>query len=365
MSWPETSLKPNILLSPLDWGLGHATRCIPVIRELLRKNCSVILAADGTTGQLLQSEFPGLKLLPLKGYNIRYSSSRWTLPFRITGQIPKILSTIQHETEWLEETVEKENIHGIISDNRYGLYYDRIPSVFITHQLLIKTPLGRKADQYLQKLNYEYISNFTECWVPDNLESISLAGELSHPKIPPPVPVRYVGPLSRFEKTNDETKHLLIVLSGPEPQRTLLENLLLEQLADHKDPVVLVRGLPGSAGRLQVPHHVTVFNHLTSAELNREMNRASMVVSRCGYSTVMDLAHLQKRGVLIPTPGQTEQEYLANHLMQTNFALCIEQGKFRLQQALFLAAHFEYRLPPLSVNHSLSEAVDGLISRVR
>ena len=168
MDNPGTSLKPNILIAPLDWGLGHATRCIPIIQCLIHKNCQVLIAAEGAVQTLLQKEFPLLTFIPLKGYNINYSKNSWSLPFTLGIQIPKILSAIQYENERLEEIVEEQRIDGIISDNRYGMYHDNIPSAFITHQLLIKTAFGKIADNYLQKLNYEYINNFSECWVPDN-----------------------------------------------------------------------------------------------------------------------------------------------------------------------------------------------------
>ena len=139
MTQPETAFKPNVLVAPLDWGLGHATRCIPVISELLRQNANVVLAGEGSIKNLLQKEFPQLSFVRLKGYNIRYSQNKWTLPFVIASQIPKIISAIKYENKRLQEIVNEHKIDGIIADNRYGLYYEGIPSVFITHQLLIKT----------------------------------------------------------------------------------------------------------------------------------------------------------------------------------------------------------------------------------
>lgn len=340
----SSSLKPKILIAPLDWGLGHATRCVPVIRTLLKNNCSVLIAAQGQTKFLLQKEFPQLDFTELKGYHINYSKNKWSLPFIIARQIPKIISTIQYENQRLKDIVKEHSVDGVISDNRFGLYHEAVPSVFVTHQLLIKTFLGNAADHLLQNINYKYINRFSECWVPDNPGSDNLAGELSHPAKNPSVPVQYIGPVSRFEKLPQKDKYLLILLSGPEPQRTILENLLVEQLKNFRRQAVLVRGLPGESSDLKLGENVRVHNHLPADQLNKVLADASCVVSRCGYSSVMDFALLQKKSILIPTPGQTEQEYLCRHLMHNNFALCINQNKFVLKNALNLAENFNYKL---------------------
>ena len=365
MDKASTGLKPRILVAPLDWGLGHATRCIPVIHELLRQNCSVVLAGEGKIKLLLQKEFPHLAFHDLKGYDISYSRNKWSLPFVMATQIPKILSAIKYENERLKELVEELQIDGIISDNRYGLYHSAIPSILISHQLLIKTHLGKTADEYLQKLNYSYIDHFSECWVPDYEGNSNLGGELSHPEKLPQIPVKYLGPLSRFQTLDlPPSGQLLLLLSGPEPQRTILENMLLEQLKDQNIPTVLVRGFPGAAFQPDTPANVKVYDHLPAAELNKIMAESSMIISRCGYSTVMDLAALKKKSILIPTPGQTEQEYLAEHLMQKNFALSIDQEKFRLKGALELAQSFHYKTDLFHHESHLQSAVRSFLYKI-
>ena len=344
MDQPESALIPNILVSPLDWGLGHATRCIPLVRELLRQRSQVILACHGQVKILLQKEFPQLHFVDLKGYDIVYSKNKWTLPFVIASQIPKILSAIQYENEQLKTIVKTHKIHGIISDNRYGLYHTGIPSIFLTHQLMIKTGFGKASDEYLQSINYRYIEHFSECWVPDAENDNSLAGELSHPPKLPAIPVKYLGPVSRFTPDQGNDKHLLVILSGPEPQRTMLEDQLIADLEGWNEPVVFVRGLPAEQKVLKKNRQVSFYNHLSSEELNEVMNDASFIISRCGYSTVMDLASVRKKSILVPTPGQTEQEYLGRHLLKNNFALTVEQHKFKLNAALHLARSFRYSI---------------------
>jgi uncharacterized protein (TIGR00661 family) len=366
MDQAVTSLKSNILIAPLDWGLGHAARCIPVIRGLIQKNCNVLIAAEGKIKSLLSGEFPQLSFIEFRGYRIHYSKNSWSLPLQIGKQIPKIISTIQYENERLKDIVKEHSIDGIISDNRFGFYHESIPSVFITHQLRIKTPFGKIVDDFLQKINYKYINRFSRCWIPDNENERNLAGELSHSEKKPSVPLKYIGPLSRFQKINrQDEKHLLILLSGPEPQRTVLETLLIQQLSDYVDPVVLVRGLPGESDELKLSSNICVYNHLPSEELNQKMNDASVIISRCGYSTVMDLAVIKKKSILIPTPGQTEQEYLAKHLMKNNFALCIEQNKFRLQNALELSDHFNYQVENFSAENNLNAALEEFLAGSR
>lgn len=343
MNPSKTSLQHTVLIAPLDWGLGHATRCVPIIKMLVQKNCSVVIAAEGKVKALLQQEFPELTFVDLKGYNIRYSKNKWSLPFVMGKQIPKIFSAMQYENKRLQEIVKEHNIDGIISDNRFGFYHHSVPSVFITHQLLIKTSFGKMVNGLLQKINYNYINRFSECWIPDYETENNLAGELSHPCKKPSIPVRYIGPLSRFQKMDGTEKNVLIILSGPEPQRTLFENILMKQIKKYKQPLVLVRGLPDEKNELKVPENISVYNHLPSEELNQKMAEASFVMSRCGYSTVMDLAMMKKKSILIPTPGQTEQEYLARHLMKKKFALCVDQKKFQLKTALELAGSFHYQ----------------------
>ena len=365
MDQPESALVPSVLVAPLDWGLGHATRCIPLVRELLGQGSKVILAASGVVKNLLQQEFPQLLIVDLKGYDISYSKNKWSLPFVVASQIPKILSVIQYENEQVKTIVKAHKIDGIISDNRYGLYHSGIASVFLTHQLLIKTGLGKTADEYLQRLNYRYIDRFAECWIPDTENENCLAGDLSHPSKLPSVPVKYLGPLSRLSAgSGTGNKHLLIIISGPEPQRTIFEDLLLSQLQEWSGSVVLVRGLPATTEQLKIKHNIFIHNHLSSKDLNQLMNDASFIISRCGYSTVMDLAAIRKKSILVPTPGQTEQEYLASHLMKNNFALTIDQQKFKLKAAVDLAENFHYKFEFLTQNY-LQSAVRSFLCKIR
>jgi uncharacterized protein (TIGR00661 family) len=333
--------RKRILVAPLDWGLGHATRCIPIIKELRCRQHEVIIAAEGATKALLENEFPGIDCLPLQGYRIKYARTKKGLLLSVITQIPKLLLSIKRERKWLEKTIKKNKIDIVISDNRFGLWNKKIYSIFITHQLVIKTPF---LEALLQKLNYSFINRFNECWVPDLEKLPGIAGELSHPKKLPATPVSYIGCVSRFEKSEvlKEQKKILILLSGPEPQRSLLEKKLMHQANKISLPILFIRGLPGNPISLNTAPHITYINHLPANGLQQALLEAEFVVARSGYSTVMDLMKLKKKSILIPTPGQTEQEYLAKHLMQQRFAFTVDQENFNLEKALLAAQLFSY-----------------------
>lgn len=339
--------KPVVLLSPLDWGLGHTTRCIPIINELLHQGCNVIIACNSTQKALLTREFPQLNYVHLSGYNLKYGKTRWGTIVRIVLQTPKILIKINNEKAWLNIFLKSQMVDLIISDNRFGFYAPNIPSVFITHQLYIRTGLGNLADSILQRMNYNRIKKFSTCWVPDQQGIKTLAGKLSNPKKLPTVPVNYIGGLSRFItcKQNANIIDVLIILSGPEPQRTIFEELMLNALQSLPEKTVLVRGLPKESSEARVVNNCTIYNHVPGGALNELICNADFVLSRSGYTTVMDLMKLGKKSILVPTPGQAEQEYLATHLHEQQLAYTVSQAQFSLTKALANARVFSYQLP--------------------
>ncbi|MEI2737842.1 MAG: glycosyltransferase [Chitinophagaceae bacterium] len=359
----------RILVAPLDWGLGHATRCIPIIRELLAQGCYVWLAGEGAQEQLLKTEFPELPFLELPGYRIHYAKTARGLIWKMIQQGPKMRRAILYEHQWLKKMVAQHHIDAVISDNRYGLYHSAVPSIFITHQLLIKSSAGKWTEKILQKRNYKYINRFTECWVPDNKDENNLAGELSHPSLKPVVPVHYIGLLSRFvkkesfDKLTEKKHHLLVILSGPEPQRSIFEEKIIKDIVHYDHTATIVRGLPGSASLIPSTGMIQFYNHLPSAELNAAMQEAAYIISRSGYSTVMDIMALQKKSILIPTPGQTEQEYLGRSLMEKQIAVCLEQKGFSLEKALVTAAGFNYKIPDAANDPVLAKNIQRFLSQ--
>jgi len=354
----------TILVAPLDWGLGHAARCIPLIDFLLESGCKVIIAAEGPQEKLLKTEFPTLRFIHLTGYKIKYTNVKRFFALKITLQIPKILITIYNEKKWLNKFLRNNTVNAIISDNRYGLFHSKITSVFITHQLLIKVPFAL-IEKIMQQINYLFIKRFSLCWIPDEKGTINLAGILSHPPILPEIPVDYLGGVSRLKRQTESDKKydLLILISGPEPQRTLLEKKMLYELKVFKGRVLVVRGLPGNSEQLLSENELVIKNHLPAKELEKAMNESEYIISRSGYTTVMDICKLRKKSILIPTPGQTEQEYLANHLQKQGWCLSASQEKFSLQASMQKAQNFNYQLPDLKMEaykELLSDFINGL-----
>jgi predicted glycosyltransferase len=342
----------KILVAPLDWGLGHATRCIPIIRYLLEKKCEVIIGADGRPCDLLKIEFPSCEFVKISGYNISYPKSG-SMALQMAVQIPQILSGIKREHELLKKIIKEKKIDAVISDNRFGLWSSEVPCVFMTHQLMVKSPFGEK---WIHELNKKYISNYTECWVPDTPHPLipspqgegnltaGLSGDLAN-KFPLPENAKYIGVLSRFSANaqNDKSKRsLLVILSGPEPQRTVLEEKILEQIQNiPPDPpskgeltALIVQGIIEKNERRKLLENVEIVSHLTSEDLQKEIIASEIILSRPGYSTVMDLAVMGKKAIFVPTPGQTEQEYLAKYFMESKIAYSMPQNKFDIKLAL-------------------------------
>ena len=329
------SKSPRVLVAPLDWGLGHATRCIPIINELLVLGCEVLIAANGATKDLLQIEFPSLMFLSLRGYTIKYSRNSFWLPAKLLIQLPKLFLGIFRENRWLQGIVQKHQVTMVISDNRPGMYHKTVPCIYITHQLHIIT--GHPFTEWMtNKIHDHFIKRYTECWVPDAEDKNGLAGKLSHPTHMPGITVKYMGPLSRFVIKEEERKYeLLILLSGPEPQRTIFEQLLLKELVKYEGTALLVRGLPGQFHEnLAIPENLEIKEHLAAVDLNKAINQSGLVICRCGYTSIMDLICLGKRAILIPTPGQTEQEYLGGYLGHKKLFYSALQRRFSLQKAL-------------------------------
>ena len=341
------SKKSRVLVVPLDWGLGHATRCIPLINELLAQGCEVLIAGEDGIRSLLQTEFPNLLFISLKGYRIKYSRNKYWLAFKIFWQLPGILFSVYREHKWLNKVVMKYSLDAVISDNRFGLYHSIIPSVYITHQLMIKTG-NTLSENIAQKIHYWFIKKFNHCWIPDFEGTEAIAGELSQPVLLP-LNVKYLGCFSRFEKKEVVAKKydLLIIISGPEPQRTFIEEILLDQLGQYKGSALFIRGLPGNSEGIKQYGNtaIHIIDHIPAKELNEAIQQAHLVISRSGYTTLMDLIKLQQKAILIPTPGQTEQEYLARHLMQQKIFYCMEQQTFSLEKALNEVKNFPFYIP--------------------
>ncbi len=329
-------MSKRILVAPLDWGLGHAARCIPIVYELLAQGAEVVLASNGRAYALLKQEFPMLMIEKLPAYDIRYATDN--MFWNIGTQLPKIGRAIWKEHQVLEKMIRRHRIDAVISDNRYGCFSPLIKSIFVTHQLQILIPniILQKAVNFF---NRQFINRFDECWIPDIAGGESLGGKLS--ELPAAINGQYIGILSRMQPLPaTKTQDVIVVLSGPEPQRTRLEQLILQQVRNLPQQFLIVQGKTGLYADAQVAENIRVVSFLTSEALNQVIVSSKCVVCRAGYSSVMDLAVLGKKAVLIPTPGQTEQEYLAERFLRKGIFYSQPQSAFRLQDALDKAQQF-------------------------
>lgn len=321
--------KKRILVAPLDWGLGHATRCIPLINELIERNYIPVLASSGASLKLLCKEFPNLENHTLPSYDIKYSRNKKFFRLKLLLQTFHILRTIKAEKKATAQLVRERNISGIISDNRWGVRSPLVPSVFITHQINV---LSGSFSYFSSKIHQYFIQKFDECWVPDVSGTTNLSGKMGH-QAGLNFPVKYLGVLSRMKKENlPEIFDVSIILSGPEPQRSILENLMIRELKGSALNILLVKGVVEKEQKKIQEKNITTYNYLTSGELQFFLNSSKKIISRSGYSGVMDLIKIEKPALLIPTPGQYEQEYLAKSLKQKGIFESCSQENFSIKK---------------------------------
>lgn len=325
----------RILICPLNWGIGHASRCIPVIKAFLDEGVEVIIAADERPLALLQKEFPLLETVVFKGYNPRYpdfGSMAWKM---FLTMFP-ILIGIWKEHLKLKKIIREYKINAVISDNRFGLWTRKVPCVYITHQLMIKAPWHLKlTEPFLHLFHRFFINRYDRCWVPDLIGDENISGQLSH-LYPIPAHAEFIGPLSRFSIKKSiplQENFILAIVSGPEPQRTNFEQLLINQLTIYNQPAVLVSGIT-EAETMEQRNNITIYSHLETDKLELLIQKAALIISRSGYSTIMDLSILKKKAVFIPTPGQTEQEYLAEYHSKKGNSISFTQKHFDIQKAI-------------------------------
>lgn len=318
----------NILVAPLNWGLGHATRCIPIIRALQQNGFNPIIASDGEALQLLKLEFPELTILELPSYKISYPKNGFFFRWKMFLSLSNIGAAVAKEQKIIEKWIDEFQITGIISDNRLGVCHAKVPSVYITHQLNVLTGL---TTFFSTKIHQKFIKKFTECWVPDVENVPNLSGKLSHFE-QKNLNVKYIGPLSRFSKTKSDKKYdYFILLSGPEPQRTLLEQKLISEFKEIEKPVIFVKGKMEAQQKIHQEGAILFYNYMTTTQLEDAFSSSELVICRSGYTSIMDLAHLEKKAFFIPTPGQFEQEYLAVKFQKEKLVPFANQQDFKLQ----------------------------------
>ena len=341
----------TILITPLNWGIGHATRCIPIIVELQKAGHKIIIGSDGAALTLLTKKFPDLEFVELPSYKISYPKSGKMMAHMVR-LMPGILSAIREENKLTQRIVVSQKVDVVISDNRYGVHHSSTKNIFITHQIKIKAPFG---SDILAMLHLRYLHRFNEIWVPDSAGKTNISGGLSH-NCTLPKNSKFIGVLSQFSTIENyqEPKEMegvksfvLVMMSGPEPQRSMFEGLVLAQIKNSTLPVVVVGGNLILSRNIEVNNCVH-FGYVPPINLGWLITNAEVVISRAGYSSIMDLISLKRTAVLVPTPGQTEQEYLASSLSSTGMFIEMNQREFNLNEGIKSGQK-------LRVNHPLTE----------
>lgn len=323
-------------MAPLDWGLGHATRVVPLIRDLQDKGHEVLIGACGESAVLLKSFFPKLTILDdIPSYGITYPQHGF-LSVHFALKSPSILRAIAKEKKWLDRVIDQYNIEYVYSDNRYGLNNKRVECKLITHQLDIPAPILLKP--FVRLMTGHYFDLFDQILVPDFNKGMNLSGKLSHGR-DITTRVKYIGPLSRFNGISVD-KHTAInqyqcvaLISGPEPTRTYFEEILRREIAITGLKALIIQGKP-SLPKDTTEGNVRTVNHLPDDVLASVLKQAGLIISRSGYSTIMDLHALDLQAMLVPTPGQAEQVYLAEYHHTANKHLRVRQNELTAERIL-------------------------------
>jgi len=318
------------MVAPLNWGLGHATRCIPIINTLLNHNFNVLIASDGAALELLKKEFPTLESFELPSYNIQYPLKGSFFKLKMITAMPQFYKTMATEKKMLKKIVEERKIDGIISDNRFGVRASGIPCVYITHQLNV---LSGSTTFFSTWLHQRIIKKFDICWVPDvNDAALNHSGKMGHVE-KSVFPIKYFGIMGRMEKKPKPKQiDILAILSGPEPQRSQFERILIQELQSSNKTILLIQGVMEEKQIWTKQGNITLVNFMQSEELSNYINQSEVVISRSGYSSIMDLSLMEKKAFFVPTPGQYEQEYLARRLKNLGIAPFCKQNKFKLSR---------------------------------
>jgi uncharacterized protein (TIGR00661 family) len=367
------SSSPRILVAPLDWGLGHAARCIPIIRELQNQGAQVIILGSPRVLAYLNAHISNLEQIPSNDTAIRYST--W-LPawLKILLQANIIKRSIQDEYSNLQSLIKIHQIDAIVSDNRYGMHSESIPSILITHQIKPLTPRFLRFTQAFSNRRFiKLLKPFSEIWIPD-LDSNKISGRLAH-VFSDSISVKNVGLLSRFEANlplPQSSKNILAIISGPEPQRSIFfQEIVRLQNTFSADISIICENIPDKVSAASL-ENIRIILQPNDEQFIQEIECAQHLICRSGYSSIMDFIRLNRTALLIPTPGQTEQEYLAERCQKLGFT----QASQRQLKNIKTNAEFEglfptAKSPNLIISNeqecsrtALKKAIESMLSRI-
>ncbi|MGD9978223.1 MAG: glycosyltransferase [Bacteroidales bacterium] len=324
----EPSRKLNILICPLGWGLGHASRDIPIIELLQQQGHNVIVAADKSSITLVKQRFPGLKYIDFRSLRVRYTKGSSQL-FPLLWVAVRLPFVNFSEHRKLKQLIGQHKVDMVISDNRYGLWSNHVKTAIITHQLRVIPPFPFKWTLKISQIIIKkWLNRFDQVWVPDYSDERNIAGLLSRPN--GLKNLNYIGILSRFGSINFDAVlsgfQMVVIASGPEPQRQIYIDITSKLAKKWLLSCLIVEGIPDNGSIPRNIDGIWYVGHLPDLQFALAVKNAQYLIFRGGYSTIMDMLTLGISGLMVPTPGQTEQEYLAHYLYRRGYFETAHQG---------------------------------------
>ncbi len=326
----------HVLISALDWGLGHATRTSEIIDRLIAQNYKVTLVGSGRVYHYFKQRYPNLKIYKIFNLTLRYSRSSTTFHLKITWVFFKMYINILLDRIFLPKILKQTKPDLIISDSRFGIRSKRVYSIIISHLINFHLP---KAVQFLDTTIFwnvcQLINKFDEHWIPDYALEPNLSGKLSHFRLCH-YNTYYIGLLSRFKHADCQPNpdyDIFCIASGIEPQRTIFVQKLIDTFKDTQWKVLIASGAPEKNFQKNY-QNITLVSYMDGEKFCQHVKGSKYIIVRAGYSTLMDLIALGKTALIVPTPRQTEQEYIAWHLHSQKIFQKTSQSEFSLQAFL-------------------------------
>lgn len=352
----------KVFYAVLNMGLGHATRSLPIIKEFIDRNWQLLIGSNGRSLEFLKRELPTTKFIVTPDYQISYSRSNFLIP-KLIPQISRIFQKIKEEKRLCDKIVAGFSPDLIISDHCYGMHHSNIRNYFLSHQIYFAIP---QPFQFLSPLvsrfNHSFHRKYDKVIIPDLYENGNglLSGKLSNT---PSIEGKYyyAGILSSIRKqVPNEKVHLLVSISGPEPQRTIFEEIILKQIDKIIGKKIIVLGKSEKDKIIIDEDDLKVYTHLPRCDMEKLLNQAELIITRPGYSTLMELAELGKIALLVPTPGQTEQQYLANRMKEKGWFYFVDQKRLNLARDIEIAKTHSGLLKP----NSTQKTIDYLFKNI-
>ena len=359
------SQKKNVFIAPLNWGLGHATRLLPLIKYLVEKNYTVYIGASGRSKEILKQEVNKCFFIDFPEYPIKYPQSRFFVSRFMLIVFPNMLLAMKKEKNRIKVLHEQYKFNLIISDNRFSLALKGVKSLLISHQLRYKLPWPIQKMEWLPEyFNTRHFRKYDKIIIPDTNQNKTLTGDLSHNmRYLPAEKLYYLGIMTDLEESidgNNKAIDYFVIISGPEPQRTKFEKIILKQVCDLKGRIVVALGKPEKAYKIRMGN-VEIYAYLNREKISYYMKKAKFIISRPGYTTVMEMIESKKHGLFIPTPGQIEQIYLAKYYLENKWCYYTSQYRIDLINAVKIAQTY----PGFPENFSRSrENLDKLFNDV-